>query len=219
MTADLPHYSLFMLFVVLLCGCNTNEPHAPPQASVMGAAPASRVVMADSPRINTFNVDSGDYNAIAKQLYDSLTSNRRLRQGAVVALGPVIYNLEDGVKFDHRTLGEKIQTHALKAGLLNFTFGIDAHHGSADGMGSVAKERMKIMRLSYEQSATVDQEDLMTYGQMARVDYMLFGRCTSMTAIQDGYRETTYTFNWKLGDCRTGLFVWVDEMEYTKRTR
>ena len=48
------------------------------------------------------------------------------------------------------------------------------------------------------------------------MDYLLFGRLSSLTVASGGRVEVTYTYNWKLGDCESGLLVWADEVELTK---
>lgn len=209
-------YLLTSACLIWLTGCETTAP----SGAVVSAPPPSSVAVVDGPQLASFGVDARDYNQIARALHDSLVKSGRVPRGAVVALGPVIYNLEPGMSFDHRTLGEKIQVEAMRSGLLQFQFAIDAQTKSdrADAQ-AVVDERLKIMQLRYEQSATVDPEDLAAFGRLAKIDALLFGRVSTKTATVRGYRETTYTFNWKLGDCQSGLLVWADEFEYTKRTR
>lgn len=209
-------YSAYLAASVLLfSGCE----NTPPANSTISRAPADNIVVSEGPQMTSFHIDSRDYNNIAKALYESMSRSPQISEGSVVALGPVVYNLEPGIRFDHRSLAEKIQTNALRGGLMNFTFAVDANTATPDGGPGAAAERMKIMQLRYEQSEAIDPEDLMTYGQLAEIGYLLFGRVSSRTNSQGSYRETTYTFNWKLGNCKTGVLVWADEFEYTKRTR
>jgi PBP1b-binding outer membrane lipoprotein LpoB len=206
----------WLLAAAILAGCETS----PPPGAILSAPPVSPVAVVDGPRMASFDIDARDYNQIARGLHDSLVKSGRVPRGAVVALGPVIYRLEPAITFDHRTLGEKIQVEAMRSGLLQFQFAIDAQTKSdrADSQ-AVVDERMKIMQLRYEQSSAVEPEDLVTFGRLAKIDALLFGRVSTRTAAVGGYRETTYTFNWKLGECQSGLLVWTDEFEFTKRTR
>lgn len=202
--------------VWLIAGCGATAP----TGSVVSPAPHAPVAVVDAPQLASFDIDARDYNQIARGLHDSLVRSGRVPRGAVVALGPVIYKLEPGISFDHRTLGEKIQVEAMRSGLLQFQFAIDAQTKSdRPDAQVVVDERMKVMQLHYEQSSAVDPQDLMTFGRLAKIDALLFGRVSTRSSTVGGYRETTYTFNWKLGECQSGLLVWTDEFEFTKRTR
>lgn len=200
----------------LLASCSETLP----RGAAVSSAPSSPVAVVDSPQLASFDIDARDYNQIARALHDSLVRSGRVPRGAVVALGPVIYRLESGMTFDHRTLGEKIQVEAMRSGLLQFQFAIDAQTKSDRSDSQVVvDERMKVMQLRYEQSSAVDPQDLATFGRLTKIDALLFGRVSTRTATVGGFRETTYTFNWKLGECQSGLLVWTDEFEFTKRTR
>jgi len=181
---------------LFLSGCLTTQPD---------------IQVIESPRIVTLAIDARDYNETAKRIYDSLTASPRVKRGKVVSLGPVDVALDRDYQFDHRALQEKLQVIALRSGLLEFNYAVDALTGN-----SAATERYRIMELQWTKENTVDPELLRTIGNLAKVDYILFGRVSSQTAIKGNQVEVTHRYNWKLGDCESGLLIWADEMEITK---
>jgi len=183
---------------------------------VVGCAstPPQPDVVVGGPRIVSLGIDARDYNKIAKSIYDSLAQSGRIEKGKVTALGPIKLDLDSKYDFKPHLLQEKIQVHAHRAGVLNFTFAVDAMAGN-----SAAEERYKIMQLQWEKESAWDPEELRTWGSLADVDYLLFGRLTTQTQQKSGTTEVTYTYNWKLGKCETGLLTWTDEVETTKSKR
>lgn len=164
------------------------------------------------PKAITFAVDARDYREIGKVLAESLLSdeNLALNDNIVLALGPV----EDDTclyRFDARKLQEKLQTILFRAGKAQVSFAVDAMKEN-----SAAVARYNVMRLQWEKESTVDPEDLRTFGALADIDYLLFGRIASQVSTKGRAKEVTYTFNWKLGDCRSGLLVWTYEEERAK---
>ncbi|MBF0263769.1 MAG: hypothetical protein HQL46_00725 [Gammaproteobacteria bacterium] len=172
----------------------------------------SNIVLSQKSKIITANIDSKDYNKIAKFLHQSLQDSSRIKQKSTVALGPVSLKFDNDGKIDIVRMQEKIQVLAHKSDTFNFSFAVDAISGE-----SAAMERYKIMELQWEQQNTIDPLSLKTFGDLVPVDYLLFGRVSSTTAKSVQGEETTYVYNWKLGDCKTGLLVWTDEMELVKR--
>ena len=188
----------------LLAGCNTTTP--PP------AAPPPSVNVSYGPSLVSMNIDARDYAAMADALVNSLMDSDQVTFEDVLALGPVALNLDGPYKFDGTTFQEKLQIRGRKGANLQFSFAVDSIKGD-----SASEERYKIMKLQWEQENAVDPQDLKTFGQLAKVDFLLFGRASSITSqAPDGTKEVTFTFNWKLGDCETGLLVWNDEKEITK---
>jgi len=159
----------------------------------------------------TLGIDPRDYNRIAKQFYESLVESQRIPKGSVLALGPVHGNLDHPYHFDARKLQEKIQVRASRSGRLDFCYAVDAMRDQ-----DAAAARYKVMKLQFEKEHTVDSEDLRTFGRLADIDYLVFGRISSHKASKVFSREVTYTFNWKLGNCETGLIEWSDEAEFSK---
>ena len=182
-------------------------------AGYVDTAQAKEITVHDTPRIITLGIDARDYGVITKELANSILTDQRIPSGGskVLVLGPVttdscIY------RFDPLKFQEKLQTVIHRSGRMQVTFAVDAFSGN-----SAAEERYKIMRLQWEKESIVDPGDLKTWGLLADVDYLLFGRLTSQTATKGKQTEVTHTFNWKLGECRTGLLEWTDEAEITKR--
>jgi PBP1b-binding outer membrane lipoprotein LpoB len=181
-----------------------------PPPSPISSAP---VIITEGPRRITLSIDARDYEEIATQLSDSILGDTRLKLDGtkVVAIGPV---MDDDClySFDRRTFQEKLQVIAQRSGKLQFSFAVDSL-----GADTAALARYNIMRLQFEKESAVSKEDLLTFGQLANVDYLLFGRVSVLIADSGGNTEITYTYNWKLGDCKTGLLVWTDEKTLTKR--
>jgi len=202
MKSNLTLIPMVVLLIGLIIGC--------------GAPPQPPVRVSEGPRVVTMEIDSRDYNEIAKYVYDSLARSGRIDDDGVVALGPVSVDPDRDLWFDARRLQEKIQVHAQRAGLIEFTFAVDALAGD-----SAADERYSIMELQWIKEDTVDRELLRTVGGLAEIDYLLFGRLSSQTTSKEvdddeWMTEITYTYNWKLGNCESGILVWTDEYELTK---
>lgn len=175
------------------------------------SAPQPSIKTHSNAQAATLGIDPRDYNRIAKQFYESLVKSERIPQGSVIALGPVHGNLDRPYHFDARKLQEKIQVRASRSRRFNFCYAVDAMRDQ-----DAAVARYKVMKLQFEKEQTVDSEDLRTFGELADIDYLVFGRISSHTTSKAFSREVTYTFNWKLGNCETGLIEWTDEAEFSK---
>lgn len=174
-------------------------------------APQPGIRVSESAKVVTYDIDAREYNEIAAYMHQSIAQSGQVKKGGVIALGPVSIALDDAYRFDARRLQEKLQVQGLRSGLVNFNFAVDAMAGN-----NAAAERMKIMQLQWEKENTVDSMDLRTFGDLTKVDYLLFGRLSSHTVRKGAAREVTYTYNWKLGNCQTGTLVWADETEINK---
>ena len=168
-----------------------------------------------SATIRKYTSGPQDYNQVAKKLSESILRNKELplNESKVLALGPVTTD-SFYYQLDRRRLQEKLQTILQKSGTMEVSFAVDAMKGS-----NAAKERYKIMKLQWAKGQLdrqSDSKDLVTWGQLAEVDYLLFGRISSLIQQTANRQEVTYTFNWKLGNCESGLIKWTDEVEYTK---
>jgi len=189
---------LFSVLALLTTGCGTtNQPS---------------ITTSSDPKAITFAIDARDYREIGGVLAQSLLADEELdlKQTEVMALGPV----EDDnclYRFDARKLQEKLQTVLFRAGKVQVSFAVDAMKEN-----SAARARYSIMQLQWEKANTVNAEDLQAFGRLADIDYLLFGRVASQVSTRRRAEEVTYTFNWKLGDCRSGLLVWTYEEERAK---
>lgn len=179
---------------ILLTGC-----HHPP------------VTSGGDPRAVTLGIDARDYDRIATELFNSLMLHEGLKENAVIALAPVAESFDGPYTFDARTFQEKLQVMAMRSGRFRFSFAVDVMDGE-----SPAAERMRIMQLQYEKERTVDPEDLRVFGDLADIDYMIFGRVSSITSQLGRRREVTYNYSWRLGNCVNGLLEWGDEASITK---
>lgn len=166
---------------------------------------------ADGPRAVTLGIDARDYDRIAAELFNSLMLHQGLKENAVIALAPVAESFDGPYSFDARTFQEKLQVLAMRSGRFRFSFAVDVMDGE-----SPAAERMRIMQLQYEKERTVDPEDLRVFGDLADIDYMIFGRVSSITSQLGRRREVTFNYSWRLGNCVNGLLEWGDEASITK---
>lgn len=157
------------------------------------------------------HIEARDYDRIAQELVDSLMSQRGLRENAVIALAPVAESFDGHYLFDSRTLQEKLELLMLQSGRFRLSFAVDAM-----GDNTPAVERLRIMQLQYEKSLSVDPADLRHFGNLADIDYMIFGRVSSITSGHGNHRSVTYMFNWRLGNTATGLVEWADEVSIRK---
>jgi len=180
-------------------------PQVPPQ-------PAIRTL--DSPKVATWDIDAADYGRIAQQFYASLVSSQKAQPGSVIALGPITIDMEPGYRFDARTLQEEIQTVVLQSGRFEFSFAVDAMQDN-----DAATSRYKVMSLQYEKESSVDPQDMVTFGRLAKIDHLIFGRVWSQTTDNGNFSEVTFTFQWRMGRCEDGLLVWADKASITKTDR
>jgi len=171
------------------------------------------VHIADAPKVLTFGINARDYDEIVKELADAILTDQTLSSvnKKVLVLGPVDTD-SCPYRFDPVLLQEKLTTIIQRSGKLRVLSAIDAI-----GKPDFPAARYDTMRLEWEKRNAVDGEDLLTFGQLAKVDYMLFGRVSVQTAIKGRETESVYTFNWKMADCLTGLMVWSHEATRTKR--
>jgi hypothetical protein len=176
------------------------------------ASPPADVRVSSHPQTITLALDARDYDELAADLAQSILADSALGLGPsrVLALGPVD---TDACKydFDIRRFQEKLQTILLRSHKVSVSFALDAIKTS-----DVAAARYNVMLLQWKQDSAVDPQDLKTFGKLARVDYLLFGRLSDQTAEKGPRTEVTYTFNWKLGACESGLLAWADERERVK---
>ncbi|OVE73355.1 hypothetical protein BVX93_01870 [bacterium B13(2017)] len=148
----------------------------------------------------TLNVE--DYQEIIKTLTESIT----IDENKTLALGPVD-NDSCIYYFDTKTFQEKFQNELLNTRNINISFAVDALNKD-----SSVKARYDIMRLEWAKENTIDKKDLKTFGTLAKIDYLLFGRVVSK--IENS--KVTYIFNWKIGDCKSGVIKWSEEIQKIK---
>ena len=190
-----------------VCGCRPVTPQ-----------PAVQVRMgAGQQRIVSLAIDSRDYDEVARLLYESVVSSGKAKRGSVVALGPIAVNLDTGTSFDPMTLQDKLRTLVTRSGTHQFSMAVEAVTAHSDAAGNKAFQAcMQARRLLHRQKNIDNEEDDIVWGGLAKVDYLIYGRLSSTSQRKGRFREVTYRFNYKLGDCRTGLLAWTDEVQYTK---
>ncbi len=169
------------------------------------------VMSGSGPQAVTLNIDARDYDRIAAELFNSLMLHEGLKEHAVIALAPVAESFDGPYNFDARTFQEKLQVLAMRSGRFRFSFAVDVMDGE-----SPAAERMRIMQLQYERDRTIDPEDLRVFGGLVDIDYMIFGRVSSVTSQLGRRREVTFNYSWRLGNTVNGLLEWGDEASITK---
>lgn len=166
----------------------------------------------ETSRILTFGINARDYDEMARELAESILSDPRLPlgKGKVLALGPVdddacIYD------FDAVTFQERLQTILQRSHKLEVTFAINAIQKD-----SAAKARYDIRVFEWMKGSEKDEEFIATVGELVGADWLLFGRLSAQPARKGRQKEVTYRFNWKIGDCRTGLVKWTQEPQMVK---
>jgi len=175
--------------------------------------PPSPIIVDRGPTLLSLGIDPRDYGELGKRIHDSLAVDEDVRS-KVVVLGPVELAFDGPYRFDPRTLQDRIASAALKAKVFKVNSALEAFRGT-----NCTHERVKIQRLEYEKRTTDDPEDQLTFGKLAKVDCMLCGRLTSLTARQGQHSEVMFTLTLQLMDVRTGLQVWSDVFDITKSTR
>ena len=82
--------------------------------------------------------------------------------------------------------------------------------------GSAVEEIYKIIQFNWLNSNPMDVEDLQTFGKLAKINGILFGRVSSIErTLPDGGREISYRFVWELSNTGTGLL----EVSHEERIR
>lgn len=174
--------------------------------------PATAVEVREHARMITFGINARDYVEIATALYEdiALTQNIPMDGSKTIALGPVD---TDGTIyfFDPRSLQESLETILHRSGSLQFSYAVDTLGGR-----DAAEERYRIMQLEWDKTDRIPDDILFAIGDLATIDYILFGRVSALSSESGSRLEVTHTFNWKLGDVRTGLLVWQGEHRRVK---
>lgn len=181
--------------------------------ALSGCVPQPGVERSDEPEITSLGLDAKDYDEMAARMSQSVLvdSHLPLDGSKVVALGPV--DTDDCLHhFDTRTFQEKLQTVLMRSHTIQVSFATDMM--SRD---DAVRARYDVIREQWMKESTVDPATLRTYGNLAKVDYLLFGRLSEQSITKARINEVTYTFNWKIGDCETGLLAWQDDMSIVKR--
>lgn len=187
--------------------------HSPPGAAILDEV-SSDVILAERPELVTFGLDAADYNRIGKEIAESIFNNLRItnrESPPVLILGPV--DVEDSLyPLDERTLQEKVSASLQRASIFQVTFATDA---MPEANAQIALQR--VLEFNFDKNERGESDELKMLRSLADIDYLLFGRLSSNEAEVDGVLEVTYTFNWKLGNARTGLLEWAEDIEITKR--
>lgn len=160
----------------------------------------------------TFGIDPRDYATMAARLAESALRNERLAaaRGALV-IGPVDTDA-CAYPFDQVTLQEKIQAALHQAGRLDVAFAVNALPEP-----SAQAALIRLNQFNFEKNAAEAGAELRALAATANIDFLLFGRLSARETLVAGVVEVTYVFNWKLGDCRSGLLVWNEDFDLTKR--
>jgi len=189
--------------LALLTGCQTPQ------------QPDITTTYDQGPKIVTFALDPRDYNEVAARLHDSIVSSGKADQGRVIALGAIAVDLDRDTRFDAITLQEKLQVAVHRSGLYRFSFAVKAVSVESND-AATRKFREIIQQIKAAQEAIDNREDDITFGGLAAIDYIIFGRLSSQTQRKGARQEVTYRFNYKLGNCKSGLIRWTDEVEFVK---
>jgi len=176
-----------LVLVVALAGCRTRQ------------LPRTGYVPAEEQGVMTIGLDDHDYDLVAAGITREMFS-RGLPAGYVVVLGPVDTR-ECPYDVRVRQLQKSLQVAFNKEGTLKFMTAINAMAG-----GTEIDEIFKLIQFNWLNSNPMDIEDMQTFGRLARVNGILFGRVSSLERpLPGGMREITYRFVWELSNTATGL--------------
>jgi hypothetical protein len=177
------------------------------------STPDSGYVSAEEEGVMTLELDDHDYDlataGIAKEMFQ-----RGLPKGYVVALGPVDTR---ECPYDVRVIQmqKSLQVLFNKEGTLRFMSAVDAMAG-----GTAVEEIYKIIQFNWMKGNPIDVEELQTFGRLAKVSGILFGRVSSMERVIPGRgTEITYRFVWELSNTESGLLELSHEEKIRKNIR
>jgi len=161
----------------------------------------------------TVELDDHDYDLATAGIAREMTQ-RGLPKGFVVALGPVDTR---ECPYDVRVIQmqKSLQVMFNKENTLKFMSAVDAMAG-----GTAVQEIYKIIQFNWMKGDPIDVQDLQTFGKLANVSGILFGRVSSLERrIPGGKTEITYRFVWELSNTQTGLLELSHEEKIRKNVR
>lgn len=189
------------LVAVLMSGCQS----AP--------TPRSGYVPAEEEGVMTAGLDDHDYDLVAAGVAREMLE-KGLPKGYIVTLGPVDTR-ECAFDVRVRQLQKSIQVVLSKDRVIRFFAGIDAMAGD-----SSIQEIYKIMEYNWSNRNPIDVKDLQTFGKLAQVNGILFGRVSSMQRrLPDRGVEVTYRFVWELASTESGVVDLSHEEKIRKNVR
>ena len=177
------------------------------------AAPRTGYASPEEEGVMTVELDDHDYDlvtaGVAREMFQ-----RGLPKGYVVALGPVDTR---ECPYDVRViqLQKSLQVLFNKENTLKFMTAVDAMSG-----GTSVQEIYKIIQFNWMKGNPVDVEDLQTFGKLASINGILFGRVSSLERrLPRGGTEITYRFVWELSNTGTGVLDLSHEEKIRKNIR
>jgi len=175
--------------------------------------PQSGYVSPEEEGVMTVELDDHDYDLATAGIAREMTQ-RGLPKGFVVALGPVDTR---ECPYDVRVIQmqKSLQVMFNKENTLKFMSAVDAMAG-----GTAVQEIYKIIQFNWMKGDPIDVQDLQTFGKLANVSGILFGRVSSLERrIPGGKTEITYRFVWELSNTQTGLLELSHEEKIRKNVR
>jgi hypothetical protein len=176
-------------------------------------APRTGYASPEEEGVMTVELDDHDYDlvtaGVAREMFQ-----RGLPKGYVVALGPVDTR---ECPYDVRViqLQKSLQVLFNKENTLKFMTAVDAMSG-----GTSVQEIYKIIQFNWMKGNPVDVEDLQTFGKLASINGILFGRVSSLERrLPRGGTEITYRFVWELSNTGTGVLDLSHEEKIRKNIR
>lgn len=175
--------------------------------------PRSGYVPAEEEGVMTAGLDDHDYDLVAAGVAREMLE-KGLPKGYIVTLGPVDTR-ECAFDVRVRQLQKSIQVVLSKDRVIRFFAGIDAMAGD-----SSIQEIYKIMEYNWSNRNPIDVKDLQTFGKLAQVNGILFGRVSSMQRrLPDRGVEVTYRFVWELASTESGVVDLSHEEKIRKNVR
>lgn len=178
--------------------------------------PRSPYVSAQEAGVTTVGLDDHDYNLAVAGVARAMI-RRGLKDRFVVALGPVDtsdtpYNVQVVM------LQKSLQATLSEEGSLRFTAALGEE--PMMGGGTTRDELYKIMQFNWFNRNPIDIEALQTFGRLAHVNGILFGRVSSLERpLPRGGTEITYRFMWELANTENGIIEVSHEERIRKNVR
>ena len=170
------------------------------------------MVVRETPRILTLGINSRDYDEIVEKLAADLLSRPELQKirGGVLGLGPIDDN-DCLFPFNAVIFHDQLITRLHRSQQVGFSEVINTM--KAESATAALRE---IKYFDWERKTTDDKELFAIVGDLAKVDFLLFGRLSCQVATAGDQVEVTYRFNWKIMDLKTGTWVWTQQVPLTK---
>jgi len=200
----------FYAYCLLLAGAALLAAPAPSRAE-------NEVVIRDTARIQTLGIDSKDYENIVEQIASDLLIRPELNvlTNGVLGLGPIDNN-DCPFPFQAYDFQNTLATRLQRSGKLVFSEVINNLNAESASAAAIQVKYFDFLR--HDPSAAPDPELTAVAGDLASVQFLLFGRLSSQTQVSDrgDTIEVTYRYSWKVMDVKRGVWIWSEIVKLVK---